>query len=323
MNLLYYVDLLGYSNRIDAFRRAIRECVRPGDRVLDVGTGLGTFAFFATQSGASSVVAVDSNPVVHLAQAVAAANGLADAIEFVRGSLPGTPLEGDFDVVVFEDFPTSFLDQRTYALVKHLHDNHLSPGGRMIPRSARLSLALVHSRSDREIFPPGEAEPVRFGVDWSGVLPFLANAPRQVSLRPDEIRGEPAQGPCLPLCPVPRAPALRVEGRWDVAEPGVVDGLALWFDLEVFEGGWISNEPKSETEPWGQWLLPVAPLLVVAAGQTVEASVWRETLENGGPGWLGWECRVGDDVRRGHEFAGRIAGPEDLTGSAEGPTNGS
>ena len=42
MSVSYYASLLVYSNRIDAFRRAILETVKPGDRVLDVGAGLGT-----------------------------------------------------------------------------------------------------------------------------------------------------------------------------------------------------------------------------------------------------------------------------------------
>ncbi|MGD2175984.1 MAG: 50S ribosomal protein L11 methyltransferase, partial [Candidatus Brocadiaceae bacterium] len=58
----YYRDLLGDRERIEAFRRAIQRAVQPGDRVLDVGTGLGTFAFFAADAGASVVWAVDGDP---------------------------------------------------------------------------------------------------------------------------------------------------------------------------------------------------------------------------------------------------------------------
>jgi predicted RNA methylase len=40
----YYADLLRDRRRIDAFLRAIAAAVRPEDHVLDVGSGLGTFA---------------------------------------------------------------------------------------------------------------------------------------------------------------------------------------------------------------------------------------------------------------------------------------
>jgi hypothetical protein len=186
----------------------------------------------------------------------------------------------------------------------------------MIPRSARLNLAPVQSPSvHEETFPLDEAGQDRFDLDWSGIRPFLANTPRRVSLRPEDIQGEAVCGPPLPLNPVPTASTLRVDGSWDAGVQGVIHGLALWFDLEVYEGGWISNAPVQDTEPWGQWLLPVDPPLEEAEGQAVDASVWREALEDGGPGWLGWECRVEEEIRSGHEFAGRVAGPEDLTGS--------
>ena len=316
MSVPYYASLLGYSNRIDAFRRAIRNIVRPGDRVLDVGTGLGTFAFFAAQAGADAVVAVDSNPVVHLAQTLALANQLADRMQFVRGSLPKVQLEGQFDLIIFEDFPTPFLDHSTFALLQNLQEKHLASGGRMLPRSARLSFAPVQSQVTYDgAFPLGDTEEERFGIDWTGIRPFLANTPRRVSLGPDDIRGEAVCGPALPVHPVPTADALRLEGSWEAGIPGVVHGLALWFDLEIDEGGWISNAPSLDAEPWGQWFMPLDPPLQVAAGQTVDASLWREPLVNDGPGWLGWECRAGDERRRGHEFSGRMAGPEDLTRS--------
>ena len=319
MSVSYYASLLVYSNRIDAFRRAILETVKPGDRVLDVGAGLGTFGFFAAQAGAGRVVAVDSSPVVHLAEALAAANGLAGQMEFVRGSLPGAPVEGEFDVILFEDFPTPFLDRPTFGLLKSLQEEHLAPGGRMLPRSARMCLAPVQSRSVwDETFPLDEAGHERWDLDWAGLRPFLSNTPRQVSLRPEDLQGEAVIGSPLPLQPVPPAAALRIEGSWDAGESGTVHGLALWFDLEIDEGGWISNAPGSDTEPWGQWFLPVDPPLQVAAGQTLEASVWREALEHGAPGWTGWECRVEDVVRKGHEFAGILAGAEDLTDAGDG-----
>jgi len=99
-------------------------------------------------------------------------------------------------------------------------------------------------------------------------------------------------------------------------DPGIIHGLALWFDLEIHEGSWISNAPRLDAEPWGQWLLPLDPQIEVAAGQGVAASVWRESLADGAPGWLRWSCRAGDQERTGHEFAGTLIGPNDLAGPA-------
>jgi len=51
----YYLGLLKDKQRIEIFREAISKSVSPGDVVLDLGTGLGTFAFFAAKAGATFV----------------------------------------------------------------------------------------------------------------------------------------------------------------------------------------------------------------------------------------------------------------------------
>ncbi len=66
---------------------AIGELVRPGMRVLDVGTGSGILAIAAARCGAS-VTALDLDPVaVAVARENASANGVADRIEVLAGSL--------------------------------------------------------------------------------------------------------------------------------------------------------------------------------------------------------------------------------------------
>ena len=313
MSVRYYVDLLGSESRIHAFKRGIEEVVGAGDRVLEVGTGLGTFAFFAARCGADKVVAVDSAPIVHVAETLAVDNGLADRVEFVRGNLPEVTLDGPFDLIIFEDFPTTLLDQTTFSLLRTLQEKYLAEGGRMIPSAARLCMAPVESgAAHQESFPLGDGGEDRFGLNWSSVRPLLANEPRRVSLNADELRGTASCGPVLPLVPVPSASDLQVEGHWDASEGGVVCGLAMWFELEAFDGGWITNAPGESTGPWGQWYLPLDPPIQVSSGLTLSASVWRESLDDGGPGWIVWECRVGDEVRKGHEFAGRALGLRDL-----------
>jgi ribosomal protein L11 methyltransferase len=81
---------------------ALENLVRPGDRVLDVGTGTGILALVAARLGASAVDAVDIDPgAVRVAQENVARNSLGDVIRVELGSLgPGQPISGTYDVVV-------------------------------------------------------------------------------------------------------------------------------------------------------------------------------------------------------------------------------
>jgi SAM-dependent methyltransferase len=315
VSVSYYGDLLGASHRIEAFRNAIEATVRPGDRVLDIGTGLGTFAFFAARAGAGRVFAVDSGPVVHLAETLAMANGLSERVEFLHGDVPGLSIPESADLVIFEDFPTSLLDVPTYELLRRVHSDYLVPKGRMLPAAARLGLAPVQSLAlSAEVFPLDADDSPHFDLDWTALRPFLANAPRSVRLGEGALRGDPVNGPRFPLSPLPTVSQLRVEGSWTAGESGWVHALAMWFDLEVPEGHWISNRPSEEAEPWGQLLLPLDAPLAVSSGETLEASVWREPNADGAPAWIAWECSCGSETRRGHEFASALIGPKEIVG---------
>jgi hypothetical protein len=77
-------EYLADTSRIDAFARALREVVRPGDVVLDLASGTGILGFLALQAGAARVYAVDDGPIIDIARRMAAANGFTDPHRFRR-----------------------------------------------------------------------------------------------------------------------------------------------------------------------------------------------------------------------------------------------
>lgn len=66
------------------FRKAIKETVKEGDLVLDIGSGSGLLSIFAAESGARQVVGAEYNaPLATLAQQIIADNGLDKKIKIV------------------------------------------------------------------------------------------------------------------------------------------------------------------------------------------------------------------------------------------------
>ncbi len=311
----YYRDLLTEQTRIDAFRRAIRAVVRPGDRVLDVGTGLGTFAFFAADAGASKVWGVDGNPIIHVAKTVARINGYGDRVEFVRGVLPDVTPPTPCDVIMFEDFSPRLLDGRIVNLVNAVHRTWAAPGARFIPAAATLYAAPVSSSELwREIVPFEHGEERLYGIDWEASREYVANDPLKVAIPPGALAAEPAEVAVLEFNAPLDASGVAASLTWRLERSLTIHGLAYWFDLDLGAGERLSNAPGVYPGSWGHLFLPADPPLDALAGQALSAAIRSDPL--GGdrlPGWLAWEVGVPDAVRRGHEFRAAPASFQDLS----------
>jgi ribosomal protein L11 methyltransferase len=84
--------------------RFLEECIRPGDRVLDVGTGSGILAIGAALLGAKSIIAVDLDPDALLnARDNIVRNQVAQAVTLEERAVDRQYLESigePFDVIV-------------------------------------------------------------------------------------------------------------------------------------------------------------------------------------------------------------------------------
>lgn len=100
------------EERTLAFGKAIASTVRPGDVVVDMGTGSGVLAMLAVRAGAKRVYAVelDRNNIATL-EAVFRANGLADQIVLVAGDVTKVDLPEKVDVILGEMIATALLEE--------------------------------------------------------------------------------------------------------------------------------------------------------------------------------------------------------------------
>lgn len=303
MSLLYYRQLLRQSPRIEAFRRAIRRSVRPGDSVLEIGSGLGTFAFFAADAGAARVWAVDGHPVIHVARTIARLNGYAGRATFLRGWLPDVVPEQPADLVIFEDFPARLLDARTWRLLRDVRRAALAPSARFIPAGAELFVAPVSSEELlRELTLDGE--PPLHGLDWSAGRESVANTPHRLNVPREALLHAGARVGCVEFARGVAASQLGGVSEISVDRAATMHGLAYWFELDLGGGERLSNAPGETPGSWGHLFLPVDPPLALGAGERLRMSVRAEALPDGAPGWLAWEATAPAGTRRGHEFLG-------------------
>lgn len=317
-----YRRFLAQAPRIEAFRRAITQVVGSDDRVLDVGTGLGTFGFFAADAGAKRVWSVDGGPILNVAKAIAKANGYDGAVEFIRGWIPEVALPERATVLIFEDFSPRFFDDETFRLLRELHRRYLEPGARTIPRRARFQIAPVSSDGLwRIVAPLGAEDDHAYGIDWAASREYLVNTPLPVWMTDDAVAARPASVGEFRLDAPADDARLDWSASWTLDDATTVHGLAFWYDLELIADEWLSNAPGEEPATWGQLFLPADQPLAVPAGGELKATVWVERLPDGAPGWLGWTLEAGGIVTRGHEFAASPASLADLYVRCSGPVS--
>jgi len=131
-----------------AYDAALRRSVRPGMRVLDIGSGTGLLAMMAARAGATRVFSCEMNPAVaDAAREIVAANGFADRVEIVAKHSDqldaNADLGGRVDLIVSEIVSNNMLTEGVLATMEYAVGHLLKPGGQVIPARGGVRIALA------------------------------------------------------------------------------------------------------------------------------------------------------------------------------------
>ena len=110
------------KKRTTIFREAIHKAVKPGNVVVDVGSGTGILALFAAEAGAAKVYAIEVEHLLatSLRQTVAASK-YKEIIEVVEGNALEVDLPKNVDVVIAELIETGLMDEMQVPVMNALH----------------------------------------------------------------------------------------------------------------------------------------------------------------------------------------------------------
>ena len=225
-----------------AYEQALHRAVKPGSRVLEIGTGTGILSMMAARAGAAHVFTCEAEPSVALAaREVIARNGLADRITVLsKHSTDIDPAElGErADVFVSELVSNDMLAENFLPVVTDAIARLVKPGGVVIPARGRVRVALAHD-ARMEARRIGTIS----GFDFSSfnrlACPFYQIGVGSPHLT---LRSEAANlfdfdfesgGPW----PKPRGQAeVRAQG-------GPINGIVQWIALDMDRGGLYENQP--------------------------------------------------------------------------------
>jgi len=273
-------EMLSDAERVNSYHNAIHRLVKPGDVVLDLGTGTGLLAFMASRAGAAKVYAVEHSDFIDVAREIAHKNGL-DNIEFVQANSRDFTPPDKIDVVLHEQMGDELFNENMLENILDLRDRVLKPGGRILPARFRLFVEPVSFHETMRVrrfwnidLPDGidlshtEHSPIAARFDtgrtdqiWArpGSVAATMGAPEPIlefdlhtlesieSLRPDHVVERTAQTDMI------------------------VDGHCVWFEAEFDDQTVLTTSPLAPVTSWGNRLFRLDR--AVTNGETVRSHV--------------------------------------------------
>jgi len=279
--------------RIKAFESALKHAVKPGDVVLDVGTGTGILAILAARAGARKVYAVEPTGVAEMARKIVEMSGWENAIEVVNSSVEDASLPEKADVIVFEWMGALGNDENMFPVFLRARDAWLKPGGKMIPERVTAWMAPAEDPilDDERGFWLSKP----YGADLAPVWAVFADELRYAShhVVEENLLAEPCrlwsfgshEGTMA------EAESTRVaEMTFKTTRDGRADGLAGWFEATLSGNVRLSNAPSAPPTHWGRVVFPLEKPYQVKKGGVMEV---RFMERPGGPGY----CKGGYSFR--------------------------
>ncbi|MFI5312318.1 MAG: 50S ribosomal protein L11 methyltransferase [Gemmatimonadales bacterium] len=273
-----YDMMLADRVRAEAYLGAIARAVKPGDVVVEIGTGVGYFAVAAARAGARHVYAIEENPAVALGPAVAAANAVADRVTFVHGHSMRVSLPEKGDVLLEDLRGILPLAGEHLPSVIDARARHLRTGATIIPVRDTLWAAPVEADAAfraRHI-TPGDAP---YGIDRRAVDACVRQSWYHADVTPERLLASPACWGEIGFATV-ASPDLTGGAEWTLTRAGRVEGIGVWFDTDLGFGCGYSNAPELERTAHGQGFLPLTHALDVLPGDRLRVEIRARFVES-------------------------------------------
>ncbi|MCC7001960.1 MAG: hypothetical protein IT357_07375 [Gemmatimonadaceae bacterium] len=318
-----YLAMVDDPRRTSAYIAALRATVRPGDHVLELGTGFGFFAVHAALAGAAHVWAIEPNDAVALGPALAAQHGVGDRITFLQRRAEQITLPNLADVLL-EDLRGVFpLMGARSGILADARARLLRTDARHIALRDHLVIApcaAAHVTSARETAHDASNDASHHAshhapLDLTTIRARAAQGWQRVrasALRPLAASARWATLELTAAIPTDVRGTVQVT----VTQDGALQGLGGWFDAELAGGASFGSGPEAGASVYDCAWFPLERTVPVRVGDGI-AIAMRATHDGSDYVWR-WEVTVSSatgDVRDRQvatDLGARLLAPERL-----------
>ncbi len=277
-----HLAMLQDSIRMEIYSEAIRALVKPGDVVVDVGTGTGVLSFLAAKYGAGEIFAIDRSGIIDYAKKVKALNCPQAQIHFLQKNILDSELPKiQADIAICELFGNFGIDENVVNVLSKVRNDLLKPGGRIIPETMDLMVAPVQcTKSYRQVANWKNPE---YEIDYSPFQQLAYNAVYQIHGEPVRMLAEPKVLSSIDFYTVKELEK-ELTTEFEFERSGIIHGIAGWFRSTLTPGYVLDTGPEAPLTHWGQVLFPIGDPLKVNEGGSLTMKFW-ETLINSESHW--------------------------------------
>jgi precorrin-6B methylase 2 len=280
-----HARMLHDDRRTRDYIAALGEAVRPGDVVLDIGTGSGVLAIAAARAGARHVYAVEASDIADVAARVFVANRVQERVTLIRGWSREIELPERADLLVAEVIGNEPFEEEILETTLDARHRLLKPGARLIPHTLELvarPLFIPEAEARQRAIGRRAVERWRqlYEMEFEPLLeaafPGPVNNPTEAEVL---ARWQPV-GPPVTLCVVElgryEQPIVDASADLAVASAAEVNAVAVTFRAHLHGSTVHTLDPwRWPSSSWATsvWVLPDA--LRVGSGETLRVRYSR------------------------------------------------
>jgi len=266
-----YGKMVADAPRMEAYVGALRQVVKPGSVVVDLGSGPGLFALLACQLGARRVYAIEADNVIEVARQAAIANGYQERLICIQDYSTRVTLPERADVIISDlRGVLPWYEQHLPSIVDARH-RLLKSDGILIPQRDVVWAALAEApKQYSDIVGPWENN--RYGIDLSYARQYVTNSWRKLRVKTEQLLQEPVRWCELDYSRL-ESPDAGGELSWTIAQARTAHGLAVWFDAELIDDIGFSSHPANAETVYGNAFFPFSTPIQFAEGDMVKVDL--------------------------------------------------